>query len=101
MWFDRAAREPAWSYRNAALHIAQELGHGELEAWAWETPAWFALMDGRYRDAVGFCERGQLVAPRSSVLVALNAQEARARLGQRDGPAQPARTVRVPVWSCP
>lgn len=85
VWFDRAAREPAWSYRNAALHIAQELGHAELEAWAWETPAWFALMDGRYRDAAEFCQRGQSVAPRSTVLVALNAQEARARakLGQR------------------
>jgi transcriptional regulator with XRE-family HTH domain len=86
VWFDRASPEPAWSYRNAALHVAQELGHAELEAWAWETPAWFALMDGRFRDAAEFCQRGQAVAPRSSVLVALNAQEARARarLGQRE-----------------
>ena len=86
VWLDRAVTVRAWNYRNAALHTAQELGHTELEAWAWETPAWFALMEGRFRDAAEFCERGRAVAPQSSVLVALNAQEARARgrLGQRD-----------------
>jgi transcriptional regulator with XRE-family HTH domain len=85
VYFDLGRREPAWAYRDVALRVAQDLGHAELEAWAWETPAWFTLLDRRYRDSVELSRAGQAVAPKSSVLVAVNLQEARAlaRLGER------------------
>lgn len=80
VWFDRAQREAAWLYRDVALRIAQELGHAELEAWCWETPAWFMLLDQRYRDSAELSQAGQAVAPAtSSVRTALFMQEARAR----------------------
>lgn len=81
--FDMEDRSEAWSYRGAALAIAQELGHGELEAWCWETAAWFALADDLYRDAIRYSEAGIPGAPMASVRVALHLQVARAaaRLG--------------------
>jgi transcriptional regulator with XRE-family HTH domain len=86
VWFDRSDREQAWLYRDAALRVAQELGHAELEAWCWETPAWFALLDHQYRDTVEFSQAGQRIAPpTSSVYTAVYMQEARAcgRLRER------------------
>jgi transcriptional regulator with XRE-family HTH domain len=78
-YYDVDQREPAWAYREAALGIARDLGHAELEAWAWETAAWFSLADDRYRDALSLAQAGQKVAPPScSVLVAVHLQEARA-----------------------
>jgi len=80
VWFDRAQRDAAWLYRDVALRIAQELGHAELEAWSWETPAWFMLLDNRYRDSSELSQAGQPTAPAtSSVRTALFMQEARAR----------------------
>lgn len=79
VYFDLGRSELAWVYRDLASQVASDLGHRELEAWAWETPAWFALMSHDYRDAVELCERGQAVAPNTSVRIAVHMQEARAR----------------------
>lgn len=78
-YFDLGRSELAWVYRDVALQVANDLGHQELEAWAWETPAWFALMSRDYRDAVELCEHGQSTAPHTSVRIAVHMQEARAR----------------------
>jgi tetratricopeptide (TPR) repeat protein len=84
VYFDLGRSELAWVYRDVALQAANDLGHRELEAWAWETPAWFALMTHDYRDAVELCEQGQSTAPNTSVRIAVHMQEvrARARLGE-------------------
>ncbi len=81
--FDMEQREPAWHWRRAALAIARELGHGELEAWCWETAAWFSLAGDRWHDTIRYSEAGIALAPTTSVLVALHLQIARAaaRLG--------------------
>jgi transcriptional regulator with XRE-family HTH domain len=81
--FDLAEREPAWSYRAGALAIARELGHAEMEAWCWETAAWFTLAEDRFHETIRYAEAGVQTAPMSSVLVALHLQTARAaaRLG--------------------
>ena len=84
--YDLGDREAAEVGRGAALHLAREAGNAELQAWAFEAPAYFALFEGRPRDAIDLCLAGQQVAPRdSSVFAALNLQEARAwaRLGDR------------------
>lgn len=79
VYFDLGRAELAWVYRGVAAHAANDLGHHELAAWAWETPAWFALITRDYRDAVELCERGQATAPNTSVRIAVHMQEARAR----------------------
>jgi tetratricopeptide (TPR) repeat protein len=82
--FDLRNREAAQAYRDVALQFAREAGHTELEAWAWETPAWFAVFDHRYRDAVDLSRAAQAAAPPgSSVEVVAHLQEGRAwaRLG--------------------
>ncbi|MFD3584044.1 hypothetical protein [Streptomyces sp. NPDC058683] len=38
--YDRGQREAANLSKAAALRIGEEAGHGEIKAWAWETPAW-------------------------------------------------------------
>jgi tetratricopeptide (TPR) repeat protein len=84
--FDLGDREAAEISRDAALSLGREADHPEITAWAFETPAWFALADRRLRDAVDFARAGQEVAPADrSVIVATTLQEARAwaRLGAR------------------
>jgi tetratricopeptide (TPR) repeat protein len=84
--FDLGDREAAEISRDAALALGSEADHPEIVAWAFETPAWFALADGRLRDAVDLARAGQEAAPADrSVLVATTLQEARAwsRLGAR------------------
>jgi tetratricopeptide (TPR) repeat protein len=84
--FDLGDREAAEISRDAALALGKEADHPEITAWAFETPAWFALADRRLRDAVDLARAGQDVAPADrSVIVATTLQEARAwaRLGAR------------------
>jgi tetratricopeptide (TPR) repeat protein len=84
--FDLGDREAAEISRDAALSLGREADHPEITAWAFETPAWFALADRRLRDAVDLARAGQEVAPANrSVIVATTLQEARAwsRLGAR------------------
>jgi tetratricopeptide (TPR) repeat protein len=84
--YDIGDREAAEASRDAALRFGQESGDAEVQGWAFEAPAYFALFDGRARDAIDLCVEGRQVAPpASSVFVALNMQEARgwARLGDQ------------------
>jgi tetratricopeptide (TPR) repeat protein len=77
--FDLGDHEAAELSRDEALQLGREADHPEIVAWAFETPAWFALADGRLRDAVDLARAGQEVAPANrSVIVATTLQEARA-----------------------
>jgi tetratricopeptide (TPR) repeat protein len=84
--FDLRDREAAEISLDAALALGREADHPEITAWAFETPAWFALADRRLRDAIDLARAGQEIAPADrSVIVATTLQEARAwaRLGAR------------------
>ncbi len=84
--YDIGDREAAEASRDAALRFGQESGDAEVQGWAFEAPAYFALFDGRARDAIDLCVAGREVAPpSSSVFVALSMQEARGwgRLGDQ------------------
>jgi transcriptional regulator with XRE-family HTH domain len=78
VYFDIDQSEPAHAWREAALLLGQEVGDLELQAWAWETPSWFAFAEQRYQDSVELADRGLALAPQSSVAVALHLQQARA-----------------------
>jgi transcriptional regulator with XRE-family HTH domain len=82
--YDLGMRSAAESTRTAALQLGLEAGHPEIAGWGHEMTAWFALTQGRFRQAVEASQRGQAVAQSSSVHVQLIAQEAKAkaRLGE-------------------
>ncbi|MFI5710710.1 helix-turn-helix domain-containing protein [Kribbella sp. NPDC051620] len=84
--YDLGMRTAAESTRTAAMQLGLEAGHPEIAGWGHEMTAWFALTQGRFRQAVDAAQRGQAVAQRSSVHVQLIAQEAKAkaRLGESD-----------------
>ena len=69
----------------AALQIGRETGHGEIQAWSWEMAAWFALTQGRLRDAAPYVDTGQRVGGTNSVVVQLDAQLAKASARLGDG----------------
>ncbi len=85
--FDLGDREAAEASRDAAYQLAKEGGHQELMAWTFELLAWFALVDGRYRDTVDLAQAGRELAPNTSAGVQLAVQEAKAwsRLRDRRG----------------
>jgi tetratricopeptide (TPR) repeat protein len=102
--FDLGDREAAEASRDAAFELGHEAGHPEIVAWAFETPAWFALADGRLRDAVDLAYAGQEVAPSDrSVIVATTMQEARAwaRLGARQETEQAIRRAEAALAKLP
>lgn len=82
--YDLGMGTAAESTRVAATQLGIEAGHPEIVGWGHEMTAWFALTQGRFRQAVDASRRGQEAAQRSSVHVQLIAQEAkaRARLGE-------------------
>ena len=85
--FDAGDREAAEANRDAALRLAQQAGHAELAAWATEALAWWALVDGRYRDALDLARAAQdLVPPASTAALQLALDEAHAwtSLGDAD-----------------
>ncbi|WBQ05061.1 helix-turn-helix domain-containing protein [Kribbella sp. CA-293567] len=84
--YDVGMRTAAESTRTAAMQLGLEAGHPEIAGWGHEMTAWFALTQGRFRQAVDAAQRGQAVAQSSNVHVQLIAQEAkaRARLGESD-----------------
>ena len=88
---DAAEREAAEANRDAALRLARQAGHAELAAWTFEALAWWALADGRYRDAVELARAGQDRAPPAStaaIQLALDEAQAWASLGdQREASA--------------
>jgi transcriptional regulator with XRE-family HTH domain len=82
--YDLGMRPAAESTKTAAMQLGLEAGHSEIAGWGHEMTAWFALTQGRFRQAVEAAQRGQAVAQSSSVRVQLVAQEAKAkaRLGE-------------------
>lgn len=73
------SRPAAESTRVAAAQLGAEAGHPEIVGWGHEMTAWFALTQGRFRQAVAASRRGQAIAEGTSVHVQLIAQEAKAR----------------------
>jgi transcriptional regulator with XRE-family HTH domain len=85
--FDAGDREAAEAGRDAALRLARQAGHAELAAWAVEALASWALVDGRFREALDLARAGQDLAPPASaaaVQLALDEAQAWALLGDRD-----------------
>jgi transcriptional regulator with XRE-family HTH domain len=69
--------ESAYSAVHGARQLAQELGHGEIEAWTWETEAWMAATDNRQCEALELAGVGISRAPQGShSLVAATLQRA-------------------------
>lgn len=77
--YDLGMRSAAESTRTAAMQLGLEAGHPEIAGWGHEMTAWFALTQGRYRQAAEAARSGQAVAQGTSVHVQLIAQEAKAR----------------------
>lgn len=82
--YDLGLRSAAEATRTAAVQLGIEAEHQEIVGWGHEMTAWFALTQGRFRQAIDAAQRGQAVAKFSSVHVQLIAQEAKAkaRLGE-------------------
>jgi len=83
--YDAGLRAAAESARTTAVQLGLEAGHAEIVGWGHEMTAWFALTQGRFRQAIEAAQQGEAVAKNSSVRAQLIAQEAkaRARLGER------------------
>jgi len=84
--FDAGERDAAEANRDAALRLADQAGHAELAAWASEALAWWALVDGRYQDALDLARAGQDLAPPASAAalqLALDEAQAWTALGDR------------------
>jgi Helix-turn-helix domain len=85
--FEAGERDAAEASRDAALRLARQAGNAELVAWALEAGAWWALVDGRLREAVELARAGQDRAPPASaaaVQLALHEAQAWRQLGDRD-----------------
>lgn len=83
---DLGARDAAWTSRDAAFAVAQEVGDGNLLAWTFETPSWFALFDSRPRETLDYAREGLRSAPAGSsgwMMLKLKLASAWARLGVR------------------
>jgi tetratricopeptide (TPR) repeat protein len=84
LYNDLDRREAAWRSRDLALAVAQETGDAHLLAWAFETPSWFALYDGRPQLALEAAMEGLRVAPVGSsgwIMLEIKAACAWSRLG--------------------
>jgi transcriptional regulator with XRE-family HTH domain len=84
--YDLGQREPAHIARDAALYLGEQAHDSEIVGWAWETPAWFALTEGRPQDAIDFADRGRAVASQlsgSHVQNTMKVAVAHAQLGDR------------------
>jgi Helix-turn-helix domain len=92
--FEAGERDAAEASREAALRLARQAGNAELAAWAFEAGAWWALVDGRFHEAVRLSRAGQDRAPPASaaaVQLALHEAQAWRHLGD---PAEAAGALR-------
>lgn len=87
VYFDVGDKAAAEAARRTALHLGQQAGHGEIQGWAWEMAAWFALSDDDPHGVITAARAGQQHAGVSSAGVQLVLQEAKghARQGDRTG----------------
>jgi tetratricopeptide (TPR) repeat protein len=72
---DPGAAEAA---RRMARQFGEHADHGELVAWSFEIAAWYALVEGRFRQAVELCEGGLAYTGVSNAAVQLTLQASRA-----------------------
>ncbi|MER6178550.1 hypothetical protein [Streptosporangium sp. NPDC001681] len=92
---DRGQVRTSLAYAADARHHAEEAGHDEITAWAWDVEATTLLYDDRPRDALHAAEQGAAIAPAATAAhTRLTGQLARihARLGHTD-PARQALAV--------
>ncbi len=83
--FDMGQRHRAETHRQAVLDFAAESGNpAELTAWAWEMATWFAIVEGRFADALGYARAGQTATGDSPVAARLALHEAKAAARLRD-----------------
>lgn len=82
--YDLGEREHAEAARQAAYQMGKATSHNQLMAWAFEMAAWFALVEGRYRDVIQFAQSGQREAGVSNAMVQLVLQEARGHARLKD-----------------
>lgn len=85
--YDTGDTRSAEATRRAALSLAEEAGNTEIQGWAYEMAAWFALTRGDYRGVIAADDQGRAVAGTHGVSVQLAAQRAKAlaRVGDRRG----------------
>lgn len=83
--YDTGDRRAAEATRQAALSLGKEAGHAEIQGWAHEMRAWFALTTGDYHGVIAAGDEGRAVAGRTGVAVQLATQQAKAwaRVGDR------------------
>jgi transcriptional regulator with XRE-family HTH domain len=81
--YDMGDAQAAGTARIMARQFGKQAGHGELVAWSFEIAAYFALVEGRYRDTVTLSEAGIECAGTTNAAVQLALQAARgyARMG--------------------
>jgi transcriptional regulator with XRE-family HTH domain len=81
--YDAGGVQAAETARVMTRQFGTQAGHVELVAWSFEIAAYFALVEGRYRDTVTLSEAGLAHAGTTSAAVQLALQAARgyARMG--------------------
>src|SRR5262245_1450867 len=62
----------------AVRDLAGQAGHAELAAWALEMATWFALVEGRFSDALACAQAGEVATGDSPVAARLALHEAKA-----------------------
>ena len=83
-FFDTGQRRRAETLRADVRELATQAGHVELAGWAQEMTTWFALTEGRFRDALAAAQAGEVAVGDSSVAARLALHEAKAAARLRD-----------------
>jgi transcriptional regulator with XRE-family HTH domain len=85
--YDVGERDAATMACRMTRQFGTQAGHAELVAWSFEIAAWFALVEGRYRETVALSEAGAQSAGVTSAGVQLTLQAARGYARMRDSQA--------------
>lgn len=72
--YDVGDRYAADQARRLAYRLGEQAGHGQIMAWSFELGSWYALVEGRYLDAIDLAEQGLQHAGESSAAVQLTVQ---------------------------
>jgi transcriptional regulator with XRE-family HTH domain len=91
--YDAGDGQAAEAARVMARQFGEQAGYGELVAWSFEIGAYFALVEGRYRDTVAMSEAGLEHAGVTSAAVQLAVQAARGYARMGDPQARDALTA--------
>jgi len=85
--YDAGDQGAAQTARKMTRQFGEHAGHDELIAWSFEIGAWYALVEGRFPQAVALCEAGLAHAGVSNAAVQLTLQASRAYARMGDGQA--------------